>query len=169
MIATFKITAALLDHIRADLARPHAYAYERVGFLTSGAAWAARDELLMFGRTYTPVDDDGYVETDVVGAQINVKAMRKGLEAAYRTSAALFHVHTHGGYGIPRPSGVDLKSANTFLPSFFNLTPHMPHGIIVLSDDAAKVLMWTNPRCAPIELERFVSVGARIHRVGRQS
>ena len=44
MTACLKIPNRLLADIRADLARPHPFAHERVGFLTAGVAkadWAA--------------------------------------------------------------------------------------------------------------------------------
>jgi hypothetical protein len=38
MKVALKITGSLLDLVRRDLARPHFFAHERVGFLTAGAA-----------------------------------------------------------------------------------------------------------------------------------
>jgi hypothetical protein len=166
MTPTFKITTPLLSTIRADLARSHAFAYERVGFLTAGA-WAANDELYLLARAYLPVDDAHYVETDSVGAEINVDAMRKAVQTAYRSGSALFHIHAHLGTGVPDFSRVDLRSGRRFVPSFFNLVPQMPHGMIVLSDDSANGLVWLAPHEGPQPLDCFVSVGARLTRMGR--
>jgi len=67
---------------------------------------------------------------------INGAAIRKGLQSAYGSSASLVHIHRHAGRGTPRFSKTDLVSAHEFVPSFFNAVPHMPHGIVVLSDDS---------------------------------
>lgn len=169
MNATFRITESMLAGVRADLARPHPYAHERVGFLTAGCAWAADGDLLLAANGYRPVHDDDYIETDDVGAQIDNDAMRQGVQAAYRSCAALLHVHTHGGTGTPRFSSVDLRSARKFVPSFFHLVPRMPHGLIVLSDDSADGLLWLGKGKDPVELARFVAVGARLRKTGRCS
>jgi hypothetical protein len=169
MKAAFKITASLLSSVRSDLARTHPFAYERVGFLTAGCAWTSGGDLLVVTRGYLPVEDDDYVMTDAVGAQINTNAMRQGVQAAYRSSSALFHVHTHGGRGTPGFSRVDLRSGVEFVPSFFHLIPTMPHGLIVLSDDSADGLLWLDRERKPIALGRFVSVGARLQTTGRHA
>jgi hypothetical protein len=36
MKVTFKITNGLLDEVQADLLSPHAFAHERVGFISAG-------------------------------------------------------------------------------------------------------------------------------------
>src|SRR5690606_33084922 len=56
----FKITASLLAAIRADLRRPHAFAHERVGFISAGLA-AAHDDLITLAREYRPVRDEDYL------------------------------------------------------------------------------------------------------------
>ena len=134
MKATLKIRGPLLDEIRRDLARPHAFAHERVGFLTAGAA-ATPDGILMLVRGYRPVEDDDYEEDARVGAKIGSNAMRKAAQSAYRPAAVLLHIHTHGGHGRPQFSGVDLRSADEFVPGFFETAPRMPHGLLVLSHE----------------------------------
>jgi hypothetical protein len=85
-------------------------------------------------RDYTPVADEDYEINDKVGAKIGSAAMRKAVQSAYRPAAAPIHIHTHGGHGKPGFSGVDLNSAKDFVPGFFETTPRMPHGgLLVLA------------------------------------
>ena len=53
-----KIDGRLLDDVRKDLHRPHAFAHERVGFFTAGAAGLG-DRLLLTIRNYMPVIASG--------------------------------------------------------------------------------------------------------------
>jgi len=166
MKGRIKILATTLCAIRADLARPHEFAHERVGFLTAGVATSADSRLMLLGREYSPVDEDDYIPDPTVGVKIGSGAMRKALQSAYRPPAALLHIHTHGGSGRPDFSGVDRRSATEFIPSFFNPIPRMPHGILVLSDDSAKGLIWLTADRAPIPITDIISVGAPYAKYG---
>ncbi|SIT56153.1 conserved hypothetical protein [Mesorhizobium prunaredense] len=161
MKITLKITGALLDQVRRDLARPHAFAHERVGFLTAGAA-AMADELVLLVRDYIVVADDDYELARDVGARIGSNAMRKAAQAAYRPASALLHVHSHGGRGLPRFSSVDIESGAVFVPGFFQSCPKMPHGLLVLSDDRATGTLWPGAGRHPVAIERLVRIGQPI-------
>lgn len=163
MKVTIRIASSVLDAMRADLARPHAHAWERVGFLTAGATLSA-DALLLLVRGYRPVDDDDYNWVPGVGAEIGPDAMRKALQWAYRPRSTLLHVHTHHGRGRPAFSGVDLTSGTLFVPSFFTTVPRMAQGMIVLSDDAATGLLWLADDRPPVTIHDFMQVGARYRR-----
>lgn len=166
MKARIKIPTGLLASIRIDLARPHRFAHERVGFLTAGAALFDDNGLLLLARDYRPVDEADYVPDPTVGVKIGADAMRKALQSAYRPAAALLHLHTHGGLGRPHFSGVDLRSAAEFIPSFFNPVPRMPHGIVVLSDNGAKGLLWIDPQKPPVTITNIISVGGPFRKYG---
>lgn len=154
MIVTLKARAGLIDAVRHDLARPHAFAYERVGFIRAKCAWLGqRLELLACG--YSPVDDADYEHAAGVGAQIGSDAIRKALQSAYRPQQSLLHVHTHGGRGLPQFSPTDRRSAEEFVPSFFTTLPRMPHGILVLSDNAAAGLLWLAEDRGPVPIGEF--------------
>lgn len=155
-----KLPTTMLGAMRQDLARPHRFAHERVGFVTAGATWVDHRELLLTARAYDPVADADYVPGRTVGVKIGPDAMRKALQSAYRPPSALLHVHTHGGYGRPAFSGVDRRSAAEFVPSFFNPVPRMPHGILVLSHDSATGLLWVDPSRDPIAFDEITSVGS---------
>lgn len=159
MKTRFKIPTQTLALMRADLHRRHAFAHERVGFLTAGAAHTANGGLNLYARDYQPVADEDYVDDPSVGAQIGPNAFAKALQLAYTPRSALFHVHSHGGQGNPGFSGVDLTSGAEFVPGFFNAIGRYPHGMIVLSDDSATALMWVNTKERGYVAE-FIAVGA---------
>jgi hypothetical protein len=163
MKITIKIMRALLIAVREDLARPHPWAHERVGFLIATAAEQSGN-LLVTICDYQGVADTDYERSDAVGAQIGPNAMRKATQAAYRPARSLWHVHTHGGSGTPGFSGVDLRSATEFVPGFLHPIPKMPHGLLVLSDDSAAGLCWTRKDSRPVSASNFISVGAPFSR-----
>lgn len=137
----FKITQRLLDAMRSDLRRPHPIAHERIGFVAAGLA-AAHDELLILARDYRPVDDEHYLDDPRVGAMIDASAIRSARQWAMSSRAAMFHVHSHGGQGIPGFSSVDNRENAKFIPNFVSVAPFAVHGAIVLSDTAAFGQVW---------------------------
>lgn len=137
----FKIMSALLGTVRADLRRLHPFAHERVGFLSAGLA-AAHDELLILARDYEPVRDDEYLNDPRVGAMMGEQAIRRARQRAMDNRAAIFHLHTHGGDGVPGFSGVDNRENAKFVPNFVSVAPQCVHGAIVLSDTAAFGQVW---------------------------
>lgn len=168
MRARFKIPGQMLDDIRADLRRRHAFAHERVGFITAGATRVGDRRLLLLARAYQPVADEDYVHDPSVGAQIGPNAFAKALQLAYTPRSALIHVHSHGGRGTPSFSGVDLTSGAEFVPGLFNAIARYPHGMMVVSDDSATALLWFNPHERAYVAE-FVAVGAPQQKFGVRS
>lgn len=158
----FKITSALLAAIRADLRRPHAFAHERVGFIASGLA-TAHDELLILARDYRPVRDEEYLQDPSVGAMMSAEAIRRARQWALNDRAAIFHVHTHGGRGIPGFSGVDIRENAKFIPNFVSVAPNFVHGAIVLSDTAAFGQVWLDRASPQPFITRFTEVGMPTH------
>jgi hypothetical protein len=158
MNVRFKITSAHLSEIREDLRRPHKFAYERVGFILAGLA-QSESRILALAQSYRPVADEDYLRDDSVAAMMGPDAIRKAMEWALIGGAAIFHVHSHGGIGLPRFSGIDLRENSKFVPDFVKAAPQNLHGAIVLSDDAAAGLYWTftTGRAAPIT--EFLEVG----------
>ncbi len=158
MKVTLKITGSLLDQVRRDLVRPHFFSHERVGFLTAGASVVAGG-LLLLVRGYMPIADEDYEIAPDVGARIGSNAMRKAAQAAYRPASAILHVHTHGGRGLPKFSGIDLESGKKFVPGFFQSCAKMPHGLLVLSDNGATGLLWLGSGEPSVPIDRFIRVG----------
>lgn len=165
MNVQFKITTALLETIRADLRRPHPFAYERVGFISAGLAQSA-EAVLVLARLYRPVADEDYLPDPLVGAMMGPEAIRKALECALIGRVAMFHVHTHSGVGVPEFSGVDVRESAKFVPDFLKVAPQKIHGAIVLSDNAAAGQFWVARDGHPQRVTRFVEVGAPIRKWG---
>jgi hypothetical protein len=166
MKTRIKVACPLLSAIRTDLHRRHAFAFERVGFLTAGASWTRQGDLVLLCRDYQPVADEDYERSSAVGARIGSNAIRKALQAAYRHKSAILHIHSHGGRGRPEFSSVDLDSAHDFVPGFFNALPQMPHGIVVLSNDSARCLLWTGAKNRPSYAAGFQQVGTPLIKFG---
>ncbi len=166
MKSYLKITESLLKSIKADLVRPHAFAHERVGFIYAGATRKNNGDILLLARNYTPIGDEDYVRDHRAGAVIGHDAIRKGLQRAYKSRSSVIHIHTHGGFGKPEFSSIDLNSAYKFIPSFFNPIPQMPHGIMVLSNDSARGLFWFEPDRSPLYMNGFISVGTPYAKFG---
>jgi hypothetical protein len=156
----------MLAKIRRDLHRPHDFAHERVGFMTAGATRVGSHELLLMAREYRPVADEDYEPDLTVGVRIGSNAMRKAAQFAYQSRSTLLHVHSHGGYGRPDFSGVDVKSGREFVPGFFHSVPRMPHGMIVLSNDSATCMLWFDPEEDGTYAAEFIGVGAPFRRFG---
>lgn len=155
----FKITQKLLDAIRRDLRRRHAIAHERIGFIAAGLA-AAHDELLILARDYRPVDDEDYLDDPRVGAMIDASAIRRARQWAMNSRAAMFHVHTHGGRGIPGFSSVDNRENAKFIPNFVSVAPFAVHGAIVLSSTAAFGQVWLGRNEPRPFITAFNAIGA---------
>jgi hypothetical protein len=159
----FKITSALLATIGIDLRRPHPFAHERVGFIGAGLA-AAHDELLILAREYRPVRDDEYLRDPSVGAMISDHAIRRARQWAMNDGVASFHVHTHGGRGIPGFSSIDMRENAKFVPNFVSVAPLCVHGAIVLSDTAAYGQVWLGCTSAQPFITTFSEVGVPIRK-----
>jgi hypothetical protein len=157
----FKIMSALLSTVRIDLRRPHPFAHERVGFIAAGLA-AAHDELVILARAYRPIRDDEYLRDPRVGAMMSADAIRHARQWAMDDRAAIFHVHSHGGRGIPNFSGVDVRENAKFVPNFVSVAPHAVHGAIVLSDTAAFGQVWLDRKSPQPFIAVFSEVGQPI-------
>lgn len=163
MRVRFKITTGLLTAICSDLRRPHPFAHERVGFISAGLS-AVGDGLLVLAREYRPVADDEYLDDPTVGAMMGPDAIRNALQWALQDGVAMFHVHTHGGHGIPGFSGIDLRENAKFVPDFFKVAPQCAHGAIVLSDDAAHGLVWFGRTQSKDFITSFIEVGVPLRK-----
>ena len=163
MKVRFKITTALLIAIRDDLRRPHPFAHERVGFIAAGlSAWG--DDLLVLAREYRPVADDDYLDDATVGAMMGPDAIRNALQWALQDEVAVFHVHTHGGNGIPSFSEIDLRESAKFVPDFFKVAPKCAHGSIVLSETAARGMVWFDRSRSADFISSFIEVGVPLRK-----
>ena len=116
-------------------------------------------DVLILPRRYRPVADEDYLRDASVGAKIGPEAIRKALQWAMQDGHALFHVHTHGGRGVPQFSGIDVRDAK-FVPDFCKVAPQCVHGALVLSDDAARGQVWLDRKRPHTFIAQFTEVGA---------
>ena len=155
----FKMTAALNNEIHADFHRPHPFARERVGFVGAGLALHGNN-CTVLAHSYMPVEDEDYLDDPSVGAMMGPGAMHKAIAWAFEEGVALFHIHTHGGSGIPGFSGIDLRESDKFVPCFFKVCPERPHGAIVLSNTHAFGRIWLSRVSQPRQIDEFCLVGS---------
>lgn len=160
MRVQFRITRALLDAVRQDLLRPHAFAWERVGFIAAGFAMAGSSDVIALAQSYRPVADEDYLRADDVGAMMGPPAIRKAMQWALTDRVGLFHVHSHAGRGLPHFSEIDLSEQAKFMPSFFHVAASRLHGALVLSNDAARGRVWLSSSGKQTVVDEFVEVGA---------
>jgi hypothetical protein len=160
MRVVLKLVDQLLQQVRHDLARPHEFAAERVGFLVCRAAGLVSEGVLLLAHGYRMVEDEDYVDDASVGAMMGPNAIRKALEFALNNKVGMFHVHVHEHIGRPRFSRVDFRESAKFVPDFWNVRPEMPHGALVASKDSLFGLCWYPGMSAPIEIGEFAMVGS---------
>lgn len=134
MIVRIRLGRKLDDYIRKDLERPHEFAYERVGFLSSRFTMLDHDTLLVFLTRYDPVDDEDYIDDKTVGARINGNAIRKAMQRVLDTKDGMFHVHMHPGNHLPGLSITDRNEIPPIIQSFRNVEPNVIHGILLMSE-----------------------------------
>ena len=154
----FKMTCQLFFEIQGDLHRRHPFAHERVGFVGAGLALHG-DCCTVLAHSYAPVADEDYLDDPSVGAMMGPDAMYKAMAWAFGLGVALFHIHTHGGSGVPGFSGVDIRESGKFVPDFFKVRPERPHGAIVLSNTHAFGRIWLGRKDAPHTIDEFHLVG----------
>lgn len=128
--------------MQRDLARPHPFAGERVGFLFGSVLPAADDTQLVFPLDYEPLADSQYLRDYSVGARISGEAIRRAMQRVLNTGEACLHVHMHEHEGVPAFSRVDLDGLVGIARSLAATAPGAVHGGVVLSHDAAAVLAW---------------------------
>ncbi len=154
-----RIPRHLLERVRADLARHHRVASERVGFLACRLGAASDDELLVLARDYLPVADAHYLEDKRVGARIGSDAIRAAMQHVLDTEDSLLHVHEHGGLGIPRLSPTDASELPRLVQSLRVVGPGAAHGILLLSNEQATAWVWLPGALEPVVPAAITAVG----------
>lgn len=158
MKTQIRIAGTVYERIRADLARRHPFAAERVGFAyTRSARIGAENVLYLFD--YVPVADGDYLDDPTVGARINSAAIRRSMQDVLDRSASCFHVHQHWGRGRPAPSPDDLDGNVPIAQSFVRMSPDRIHGMLILNEDGAYGSAWTGPACTPVDVAAVSVVG----------
>jgi len=157
------MTAQLFSDIQKDLHRRHPFALERVGFIGTGLALHG-NHCTLLAHSYIPIADEDYLDDPSVGAMMGPDAMHKAMAWAFEERVALFHIHSHGGQGVPGFSGVDTRESNKFVPDFFKVRPERPHGAIVLSNTHAFGRVWLTLGSPTRVIDEFYLIGAHTRR-----
>jgi hypothetical protein len=131
-----------------------------VGFVACRAKGLPASSALILLFAYHPVADEDYIDDPRVGAMMGASAIRKAMQISLSMGCGMFHVHMHENAGIPNFSMIDVRESAKFVPDFFNVTPHMPHGAIVLSRDRATALTWRSKAAPAARVDEIASVGA---------
>lgn len=165
-----RLPRRLVEEMRADLARPHSFAFERIGWLSVATANRDGAELLVLGLEYFPVLDEHYVGDDSVGARIGSDAIREAMQRTMDLGRGCFHVHLHSGGGLPVFSRTDRAEQPRLIESIRRVARDEAHGMLVLSDDAANAWVWTPRSTGPVVPRRVSIVGypMRIFAPGEQ-
>jgi hypothetical protein len=154
----FKLTRRLHNQILDDLGRPHAFAAERVGFISCRPA-STPTGLVLLAASYEPVADEHYLPDESVGAMMGPDASRTALRFSYNHHVSMFHVHLHDHTGVPGFSKTDVRETANFIPDFFHVQPSLPHGAIILSRDSAAGRCWIARSQSPVRISKITFVG----------
>lgn len=114
--------------------------------------------LMILASSYSPVLDDDYIDDPTVGAKIGSTAIRIAMQRSLDTGMGVLHVHMHEGRGRPWFSTTDMKSMNNLMPSFFNVSPNVPHGALVLNQDSFAGVIWKD-KGTSLAISRLSVVG----------
>lgn len=159
MIVQFRIPRWLYEQIRDDLSHPHPFADERVGFLSARPGNCAASPLLVLFTNYSVVPDEDYIDDIASGARIGSSAIRATMQRILDERTGAFHVHMHPHKGKPYFSKMDLREGPRLIESFRNVAPHLPHGILLLSEDSCLGQAWLPNYMSSVAANRISIVG----------
>ena len=151
-----KIPKALLDEALTDLHCPHAFAAERVGFFSTKCSTAG-NTTLVHCVAYHSVPDEHYLRDHSVGVRIGSAAITDAMARSVVESVGQLHVHSHGGVGVPSPSGVDSAELPPLGHTLHNVDHSKASGWAVLSGNGG----WSSialPGDSEIMVESAISV-----------
>ena len=159
MTWTLRLPAVLLERVRRDLARPHAFAQERIGFVLGRSAGGLHGSTILLGSDYIPIPDPEYVDDPTVGARIGSAAIRRGMQAVLDGGVSCLHTHMHYGRGVPQFSRVDGRELPPVVRGFMNVRHDVPHGALLLSEDSLICALWLPGSERPTPGGKVVVVG----------
>lgn len=159
------MTGALYEELKRDLARPHPFASERVGFVFGKLGSLVGDGKVVLLTRYHSIPDDQYVEDDTVGARIGADAMTEAMQAVYYGRAekeGIFHIHIHDHLGDTGMSRVDARELPPMIPGFQSVGREAAHGVIILSRNHGRGWVWFPGREEPAVTDSVSIIGAPI-------
>ena len=162
----FKITDKLLADIKSDLARKHPFADERYAFVACKRS-SDRGGLLLLAQTFLSMPDEWYVDDPRYGCVFSSEAILQAMQFSLSNDACMFHVHRHDHYGVPWFSRTDLRESAKYVPDFWDVSPKLPHGTLVLSLDRAAGLCWYPGGGKPFKINKLTNVGIPVKDLGK--
>ena len=154
-----RLTRKLLEGVRADLSRPHAFAAERVGFLFGRLGTAGPDSLLVIMTGYEPLGDDRYIDDPRSGARIDSQAIRGAMQGVLDRGEGVFHVHMHEWPGRPRLGRMDAEEIPRIVTGFRRAGPAYAHGIFLLHAEECAAWVWLPGEDGAVVAEAVSVVG----------
>ncbi len=151
-----KLLKTLLDEAVADLHRPHSFAAERVGFFSTNCSSTGKTTLVHC-VAYHSVPDEQYLQDHSVGVRIGSAAITDAMARIAVHKVGQVHVHSHGGVGVPSPSGVDSAELPSLGRSLHNVDHGKASGWAILSGNGG----WSSiapPGNSEIGVESAISV-----------
>lgn len=165
MRTEIKMMGSLYEEITGDLARPHKFAYERVGFVFGKLTSLSNGGSVVLLTRYHSIPDDHYVEDPTVGARIGSEALTAAMQAVYYGRPAkegVFHIHVHDHLGETGMSGVDRRELPPMMPGFQSVGRDAAHGIIILSRNHGSAWVWLPCNTEPVYADSVVVIGTPI-------
>jgi hypothetical protein len=156
-----KIPGFLHEGIMRDLARPHPFAAERVGFVLARLGQLPQGRLVLLTK-YLSIPDHHYVHDRLVGARIGPEAMTSAMQAVYhgrQNREGIFHIHQHPHEGETGMSQTDFRELPKLIPGFQSVGGEAPHGIIILSRNHGSGWIWLPSKDTPIAADSLCVIG----------
>jgi len=160
-----KFSGALYSEMIQDLARPHPFASERVGFAFGRlASLSDRGSLVLLNR-YHPIPDSEYLDDATVGARIGPDALTWAMQEVYRGRSVhegVFHVHLHSHEGQTGMSWTDQREIPRMIPGFRSVGSEGAHGILIFSLDHGTGWVWLPQNPNNIQVSSVTVIGCPI-------
>jgi len=137
-----RIPQSLINEIGADLARPHPFAAERIGFILGRLVDAGPERVVVLMTQYLAVDDDHYINDRRSGARIDSNAIRAAMQAVLDSGQGAFHVHMHHWPGYPRLSPMDASEIPPVVTALARAGPSHAHGIFLMHRVECAAWVW---------------------------
>lgn len=165
------MTGSVYDQIHRDLARPHPFAAERVGFVFGRTGSLANTGKLVLLTRYHSIPDEQYMADATVGARIGSDALTWAMQAVYHgrpLREGIFHVHLHPHAGRTSMSRTDRREIPRLVPGFQSVGREAAHGIIILSGDHGAGWVWPPGGKEPVAAQSISVIGKplRVFEVG---
>lgn len=159
MKVELRIPGAIRAEAMKDLARPHPFAFERVGFLATTTTLLGPDYRIVLITGYHSVPDEHYIDDDSVGACIGSEAIRAAMQRVIDEGKGQLHVHLHDHAGPTGPSFTDREGLPPVVRSLATVGPNQASGYLIFSIDSAWAELRVPGVAKPVLATKITSVG----------